>query len=121
VATAVRDRKWPARANATARAPCGVFSTTTTCETPRSSTATKRVAGCSEVVTYAPSHTRDGAPSSTTSAITRGRGLRESGPVEDRYRYVRLDARVDKVRGGAQVVRERLVARTPCSRPGAAR
>ncbi|MEA2315260.1 MAG: hypothetical protein QOI03_1952 [Solirubrobacteraceae bacterium] len=41
--------------------------------------------------------------------------------MEDRYRYLRLDARVDKVRDGARVVRERLVARTTCSRPGAAR
>jgi hypothetical protein len=29
--------------------------------------------------------------------------------VEDRYRYLRLDARVDKVRDGARVIRERLV------------
>src|SRR6266480_1411941 len=35
----------------TARAPCGVFSTTVTCEEPRSSTATRRVADCSDPVT----------------------------------------------------------------------
>jgi hypothetical protein len=45
----------------------------------------------------------------------------ESGPVGDRNRYLRLDARVDKVRDGAQVVRERVVARTPCSKRRAAR
>jgi hypothetical protein len=39
--------------------------------------------------------------------------------VEDRYRYLRLDARVDKVREGGQVVRERRWSHTPCSRPGA--
>ena len=37
----------------TARAPCGVFSTTTTCEPPRSSTATSRAVDCS---TLSPAH-----------------------------------------------------------------
>jgi len=41
--------------------------------------------------------------------------------VEDRYRYLRLDARVDKVRGGAQVVRERLVGAHAVLETGAAR
>ena len=43
----------------TARAPCGVFSTTTTCEGPRSSTATSRAADCSKVLTRPISHTND--------------------------------------------------------------
>src|SRR5665213_3696094 len=38
-----------------------------------------------------------------------GRGLQGSGPLEHRYRYLRLDARVEKVRALAHVVRERLV------------
>ena len=38
-----------------------------------------------------------------------GRGLQGSGPLEHRYRYLRLGARVEKVRALAQVVRERLV------------
>jgi hypothetical protein len=37
----------------TASAPCGVCCTTTTCEAPRSSTATSRAAHCSEAVTRA--------------------------------------------------------------------
>src|ERR1019366_8621106 len=41
----------------TARAPCGVFSTTATCEAPRSSTATSRAVDCSKAVTGPLSHT----------------------------------------------------------------
>ena len=43
----------------TARAPCGVVSTTTTCDAPRSSTATNRAVDCSNVVTGPLSHTNE--------------------------------------------------------------
>jgi hypothetical protein len=120
LATAVRSRKRLAPLTPTARAPRGVFSTTTTCETPRSSTATRRVADCSEVVTRPLPHTSDGNPQLYhRRKLQEVEASRESGPVEDRNRYLRLDARVDKVRDGAQVVRERVVARTPCSKPRA--
>ncbi len=43
----------------TARAPCGVFSTTSTCEAPRLSTATIRAVDCSKAVTRPLSHTSE--------------------------------------------------------------
>lgn len=49
------------------------------------------------------------APGRNTGPIAKGRGIQGSGPLEDRYRYLSLDAKVEKVRDGGQVVRERLV------------
>jgi hypothetical protein len=53
----------------TARAPCGVCSTTTTREAPRSSTATSRAVDCSDAVTRPLSHTSARRQVSTGTAL----------------------------------------------------
>ena len=73
VATAVRDRERHARTHANARAPCGVCSTTSTCEAPRSSTVTSRTVDCSEALTRSPAHTSDGRLA--VLSVTRGMAL----------------------------------------------
>ena len=59
----------------TARAPCGVCSTTTTRQAPRSSTATSRALDCSEALTRPLSHTSARRQVSTGTALDSSRRI----------------------------------------------
>ena len=86
----------------TARAPCGVFSTTTTSdsEAPRSSTATSRAAGA---LRWSASHhlTRTTAPGRATGPITKGRPVQKVARSRTATATPRLDANVENGPGGS--------------------
>ncbi len=98
----------------TARAPCGVCSTTSTCEAPRSSTVTSRTVDCSEALTI--SHERRSL----------GRPERDPGGWRS-IAACRMTAQVDKLQVRCRSPQNRLTtsrvcfSRTPTGRVRGAR
>jgi transposase-like protein len=64
----------------------------------------------SKVVTGPLSHTSDPRLAVPPARSQKVAAFNGSGPLEDRHHNPQLDAKVEKIRDGAQVVRERLVA-----------
>jgi hypothetical protein len=67
------------------------------------------------VVTRPLSHTNDARLAAPPARSQEVEAFGGSGPPEDRYRYQWLDAKVENVRDGAQVVRERPCGRARCA------